>query len=117
MPEDEPNADDSPNLIKLLPPVSEPRHGKLNKRDYKSLFPVKVSDGIPSMEAAPLPLPPEKVLEPIDSAKGATATPTNIDDDLSEIEDIIMDFDVILPKLPEFEFPREFGFDENSLPE
>ena len=117
MPEDELNADDSPNLIKLLPPADEPKHGKLNKRDYKSLFPVKVADGIPSMDAAPLPLPPEKVLEPIDSAKGATATPTNIDDDLSEIEDIIMDFDVILPKLPEFEFPREFGFDENSLPE
>ena len=110
MPEDELNADDSPNLIKLLPPADEPKHGKLNKRDYKSLFPVKVADGIPSMDAAPLP--PEKVLEPEDSAKGAT----QIDDDLSEIEDI-MDFDVILPKLPVFGFPQEFGFDENSLPE
>ena len=73
---------------------------------------MKVADGIPSMDAAPLP--PEKVLEPEESAKGAT--PTEIDDDLSEIEDI-MDFDVILPKLPVFGFPQEFGFDENSLPE
>lgn len=110
MPADELNADDSPNLMKLLPPISEPRHGKLNKRDYRKLFPVRVVDGIPSMEKAPLA--PEKVLESEKSKGRATA----IDDDLSEIEDIT-DFDFIVPKLPVFGFPQEFGFDENSLPE
>ena len=40
-----------------------------------------------------------------------------IDDSLSEIEDVPLDFDLILPKVPTFDFPQEFGFDENSLPE
>ena len=73
---------------------------------------MRVSDGIPSMEKAPLPVAPEKVLES-EKSKGAT----QIDDDLSEIEDIHPDFEFVLPKLPPFGYPQEFGFDENSLPD
>ena len=57
----------------------------------------------------------EKLLEPSEKSKGATAP--RIDDELSEIEDVAPDFDLILPKCPNFGFPTEIGFDENSLPE
>lgn len=76
---------------------------------------MKVFDALPSREKAPVPVVPEKVLAPPESSKGATATV--IDDDLSEIEDVPLDFDLILPKMPTFGFPNEIGFDENSLPD
>ena len=116
LPEDGPNADDSPNLVtpNLLFPACEPdvdKHGKLNKRDYRSVFPKKfVAEALPSRDGSI----PEKVLEPEPKSKGATV----IDDgDLTEIEDVPFDFDVPLPKVPTFGFPNEFAFDENSLPE